>query len=301
MYEPLVGAAAHALAAVLDRVRHGAIPASVQWDASVQQAAILAANVAGKPDSWPAYRAALHRGTRRRSQIARAGRARPRMGRQVAVLVDWPLAPHAVALAVAVAIDFAVGDPEYPLHPVRLIGRSLQAIESGSAAARRHGYGGGIALFLLLAVIWVAGVSGVVMSAVCARTVVRLGSARVRALQLSRARRSAASWPRHRARRRPRRARRRPAACLEAGRPRHRSDGRCRVPPRRGREPEREPHRRVHERALLVRHRRVTAAHVVQGCEHDGFDGRIPDAPLHPVRLVRRQAGRCDELRARRD
>jgi hypothetical protein len=64
MYEPLVGAAAHALAAVLDRVRHGAIPASVQWDASVQQAAILAANVAGKPDSWSAYRAALHQGTR---------------------------------------------------------------------------------------------------------------------------------------------------------------------------------------------------------------------------------------------
>ena len=64
VYEPLVGAAAHALAAVLDRVRHGAIPASVQWDASVPQAAILAANVAGKPDSWPAYRAALHQGTR---------------------------------------------------------------------------------------------------------------------------------------------------------------------------------------------------------------------------------------------
>jgi len=64
VYEPLVGAAAHALAAVLDRVRHGAIPASVQWDASVQQAAILASNVAGKPDSWPAYRAALHQGRR---------------------------------------------------------------------------------------------------------------------------------------------------------------------------------------------------------------------------------------------
>ena len=64
MYEPLVGAAAHALAAVLDRVRHGAIPPSVQWDASVQQAAILAANAASKPDSWAAYRAALHQGTR---------------------------------------------------------------------------------------------------------------------------------------------------------------------------------------------------------------------------------------------
>jgi hypothetical protein len=64
MYEPLVGAAAHALAAVLDRVRHGAIPASVQWDASVQQAAMLAANAAGRPDSWPAYRSELHRTTR---------------------------------------------------------------------------------------------------------------------------------------------------------------------------------------------------------------------------------------------
>jgi hypothetical protein len=49
---------------VLDRVRHGAVPASVQWDASVQHAAVLAANAAGQPDAWPAYRAALHRGTR---------------------------------------------------------------------------------------------------------------------------------------------------------------------------------------------------------------------------------------------
>jgi adenosylcobinamide amidohydrolase len=64
MYEPLVGAAAHALATVLDRARHGAIPASVQWDASVQQAAMLAANAAGRPDSWPAYRSELHQTAR---------------------------------------------------------------------------------------------------------------------------------------------------------------------------------------------------------------------------------------------
>jgi adenosylcobinamide amidohydrolase len=61
MYEPLVGAAAHALAAVLDRVRHGAVPESVRSDAAIQQAAVLAANAAGRPDSWPSYRAALHR------------------------------------------------------------------------------------------------------------------------------------------------------------------------------------------------------------------------------------------------
>jgi adenosylcobinamide-phosphate synthase len=86
------------------------------------------------------------------------------MGGQVAVPIDWPLAPSPVALAAAVAIDFAVGDPEYPLHPVRLIGRSLQASENGLRRLRADGYGGGVALFLLLAVIWVAGVSGVVMT-----------------------------------------------------------------------------------------------------------------------------------------
>jgi adenosylcobinamide amidohydrolase len=64
MYEPLVGAAAHALATVLDRVRHGAIPSSVQWEASVQQAAVLAANAAGRPDSWAAYRSQLHQARR---------------------------------------------------------------------------------------------------------------------------------------------------------------------------------------------------------------------------------------------
>jgi adenosylcobinamide amidohydrolase len=59
-YEPMVGAAAHALASVLDRVRHQALPASVVPDAIVQQAAILAASLAAKPDRWPAFRAALH-------------------------------------------------------------------------------------------------------------------------------------------------------------------------------------------------------------------------------------------------
>jgi adenosylcobinamide hydrolase len=63
MYEPLVGAAAHALACVLDRVRHGSVPASVQWDACVQHAATLATNVAVNHDAWPEYRARLHQTT----------------------------------------------------------------------------------------------------------------------------------------------------------------------------------------------------------------------------------------------
>lgn len=59
-FEPLVGAAAHALAAVLDRVRHGTIPRSAAPDAVVQQAATLASSLAAKPDSWPEFRARLH-------------------------------------------------------------------------------------------------------------------------------------------------------------------------------------------------------------------------------------------------
>ena len=56
LYEPLVGAAAHALGAVLDRVRHGSLPASVERDACVQQAALLAANLAAQPERWPEFR-----------------------------------------------------------------------------------------------------------------------------------------------------------------------------------------------------------------------------------------------------
>ncbi len=60
LFEPLVGAAGHALAAVLDRARHGAIPSSVERDAGVQLAATLAANVAAQPDRWVEFRARLH-------------------------------------------------------------------------------------------------------------------------------------------------------------------------------------------------------------------------------------------------
>jgi adenosylcobinamide amidohydrolase len=59
-YEPLVGAAAHATAAVLDRVRHGTLPESVARDAVVQQAATLAASVSAQPDRWVDFRTQLH-------------------------------------------------------------------------------------------------------------------------------------------------------------------------------------------------------------------------------------------------
>lgn len=61
-YEPLVGAAAHALAAVLDRARHHTLPDSVLPEAIVQQAATLAASLAAKPHRWAEFRARLHGG-----------------------------------------------------------------------------------------------------------------------------------------------------------------------------------------------------------------------------------------------
>jgi hypothetical protein len=57
-YEPQVGAAAHALAATLDRGRHGTLPQSCIRNAVVRQAAMLAANLAVKPQ-WPAFRPRL--------------------------------------------------------------------------------------------------------------------------------------------------------------------------------------------------------------------------------------------------
>jgi hypothetical protein len=60
LFEPLVGAAAHALAAVLDRIRHGTLPSSVAREASIQQAALLAASLATQPDRWIEFRQRLH-------------------------------------------------------------------------------------------------------------------------------------------------------------------------------------------------------------------------------------------------
>ena len=58
-YEPLVGASAHALATVCDRVRYGTIPSSVAADASAQHAASLAANLAAQVHRWAEFRSTL--------------------------------------------------------------------------------------------------------------------------------------------------------------------------------------------------------------------------------------------------
>jgi adenosylcobinamide amidohydrolase len=58
-YEPLVGAASHALATVCDRVRYGTLPGAVAADAMAQQAASLAANLAAQVHRWPEFRSLL--------------------------------------------------------------------------------------------------------------------------------------------------------------------------------------------------------------------------------------------------
>jgi adenosylcobinamide amidohydrolase len=58
-YEPLVGAAAHALATVCDRVRYGTIPDAVAAEATVQQAAVLAVNLAAQVPRWAEFCSAL--------------------------------------------------------------------------------------------------------------------------------------------------------------------------------------------------------------------------------------------------
>jgi adenosylcobinamide amidohydrolase len=58
-YEPLVGAAAHALAAVCDRIRHGTVSADVAAEAMTQQAAAMAANLAAQTHRWLEFHSVL--------------------------------------------------------------------------------------------------------------------------------------------------------------------------------------------------------------------------------------------------
>jgi adenosylcobinamide-phosphate synthase len=73
------------------------------------------------------------------------------------------LRPHATLLAGAVLLDFLIGDPVYAAHPIRLIGRTLSWFENLLRKLRADGYGGGIALFLLLSIVWVGGASAILV------------------------------------------------------------------------------------------------------------------------------------------
>jgi adenosylcobinamide amidohydrolase len=55
VYEPKVAAAAYAIAAVLDRIRVGTVPAGAARDIFRQQVATLATSLAARPDAWPEF------------------------------------------------------------------------------------------------------------------------------------------------------------------------------------------------------------------------------------------------------
>jgi adenosylcobinamide-phosphate synthase len=64
--------------------------------------------------------------------------------------------PNVFVIASAVLLDLAIGDPVYRFHPIRLMGRTLNVFENLLWHLEMNGYGGGITLFFLLALIWAA-------------------------------------------------------------------------------------------------------------------------------------------------
>lgn len=55
VFEPLVAASAFAIGSVLDRFRHGILPAGAAREALRQQAATMAASLAAQPQRWPEF------------------------------------------------------------------------------------------------------------------------------------------------------------------------------------------------------------------------------------------------------
>lgn len=86
-------------------------------------------------------------------------------GRAIGTVLVEMLRPNAVVLAAAVILDLLLGDPVYPLHPIRLMGHTLSLFERGLRRIGADGYGGGIALFSLLAIVWVGGTVALLVAA----------------------------------------------------------------------------------------------------------------------------------------
>jgi adenosylcobinamide-phosphate synthase len=67
-------------------------------------------------------------------------------------------------LIVGVLVDLIVGDPVYPWHPIRLVGRMLTGMEARLRESGLDGYAGGILLFIGLSAVSLA-VLGLVLAA----------------------------------------------------------------------------------------------------------------------------------------
>ncbi len=76
-----------------------------------------------------------------------------------------PLAPSPFVLAAALLLDLAIGDPAYGAHPIRLLGATIQRVEAGLRRIGADGYGGGVCLALVVAALWIALASAIVLAA----------------------------------------------------------------------------------------------------------------------------------------
>ncbi|MGH9486996.1 MAG: adenosylcobinamide-phosphate synthase CbiB [Terriglobales bacterium] len=72
------------------------------------------------------------------------------------------LQPKPWLLGAGVLLDLLLGDPRYAAHPVRLIGGTLARIEGVLRRVGMAGYVGGVALFVVLSLLWVGLPSAVV-------------------------------------------------------------------------------------------------------------------------------------------
>jgi adenosylcobinamide-phosphate synthase len=81
------------------------------------------------------------------------------------------LSPRPEWLAVGVVADLVLGDPVYAWHPVRLCGRLLTWTEGRLRVAGLDGYGGGILLFVALAIASIGSVAVVMLGARSVSTV----------------------------------------------------------------------------------------------------------------------------------
>jgi adenosylcobinamide-phosphate synthase len=67
------------------------------------------------------------------------------------------LLPDPWFLGAGVLLDLALGDPNYPAHPVRLMGWTVTGFERLLRRIGLDGYSGGVLLFLLLGAVWAGG------------------------------------------------------------------------------------------------------------------------------------------------
>lgn len=76
-------------------------------------------------------------------------------------------------LGAGILLDLLLGDPEYPAHPVRLMGWTLVRAEGVLRKIGFDGYAGGILLFLILVVLWTGGISAllILLPAIAAKVV----------------------------------------------------------------------------------------------------------------------------------